>query len=340
MGPLSLYESHRSALAITLEQKLVLLGQSTRPDWGKRERVFRIGIRGTKQQKVVMEGSPIFFHLTQHSSGGVENIAFANGKQGCRMIPQILDNKSLLLKLEEGEEIELQLMGQHLPKRGLASGILALTTGTLWGADQFFQTYGGDEYQPLGQKQKLEIEEGSKRYFLFVSAQDFLTYSKGEWRKLSSLQEAEKKAPLAKVEMVGSDQLAIEAWDEEGFPIFDVHLRAERKQPLQIVVDQVITSPKLRSAKQISCKIGKKRIFLKPGDWLIRTQTGWHKLTTLEEIEAYLNHQLRGELLVVDSIDSHGTLKGHCFDSMRTQVQPFMIQAVTSKKKTKKKGEK
>jgi hypothetical protein len=327
-GPLGLRENKRSPLALALEQKLILLTQSIRPDLGKGEKVFQVGIKGSDQQKVVKEGEPILIHLKQHENGGIEEFEFSdNGAK--QMIPYVLNGNSLLLKLEE-DEVILQATTQALP-----------TTANLmekakwWGNDLFFREYGGEEYRPLGEKHKIEFRDGEKSYFLFVEPKDYLTFKDNKWRVLSSLEEADREAPLAVVQSISSNQLEIEAWDETGLPLFTAKMALEKGGPFRACPDQVIQDPKMRSTNQVLCKIGKKRLILKPNDWVIKTQTGWRKLITITEIDSYLNSELLDELFIVDSIESGGLIRGRHFDPLRVQMKAFTIQA--SKGKTTKK---
>lgn len=69
-GPLSLHENERSPLALTLEQKLVLLGETNRPDYEMNEKGYKIGIRGSVQEIIVKDNDPFFLELTLFPPGG------------------------------------------------------------------------------------------------------------------------------------------------------------------------------------------------------------------------------------------------------------------------------
>ncbi len=335
-GPLGLYESSRPPLALALEQKLVFLAQSMRPDVGKVEKAFCIGVKGSDQTRVVKEGEAIFFEMTQHDTGAIEAIEFSNESASSCMIPHVLDGKSLLLKLGE-TEIFLQASSHGRAVSGMQTGVANLYKAKWWGQDLFLRQYGGKEYSSFVQKHKIELGEGKKRQVLFVGEGDFLSFTEGKWHVLPSLEEADPNAPLACVQSLSRDQLEIEAWDEKGFSLFQTKFVLEKTPPVQVSLSDLIQEPKLRSAKQISCKIGKKRMVLSPGDWLLKTQTGWRKLVEVDEIEAYLNHELSGDLMVFDWIDSKGKLKGYYFNPMRTQMEPIGIRGASSKiKRTQK----
>jgi len=321
-GPLALHENKRSPLAVALEQKLILLAQSIRPDLRKGGKVFQIGIKGSEQNVVVNEGEPILFHLKQHESGGIEEFEFTQGAGANQMIPYVLNGNSVLLKLDGEDELILQASTQ-----ASNSTTNLMEKAKWWGNDLFFREYGGADYRPLGEKHKIEFRDGEKSYFLFVQAGDCLAYKDNQWRVLSSLDEADRQAPLAVVESISSNQIEIQGWD----PPFTAKLALEKGQPFRACADQVILEPKMRSSNQVLCKIGKKRLILKPNDWVIKTQTGWRKLITMNEIDSYLNCELLNELFVVDSIESGGLIRGRHFDPLRVQMRPFTIQASKGK---------
>lgn len=336
-GPLGLYESKRSPFALALEQKLVLLVQNVRPDLGQGEKIFRLGVKGSEQQRLVSEGEPIFFDLVEHSSGAIEKIEFSDSPMDKQMIPYILNGSSLLLKVDENEELILQAVSQNsgLSRKGMDffDGLKA----KWWGNDLFFREYGGTEYQTLGLKHKIEFSDGSKRYFVFVQPKDYLTFKDNRWQVVSSLSEAEREAPLAVVQTISNNQLELEAWDEGGLPLFQAKMPLEKNSPIRFSPEQFIVDPKLRSGSLVSCKIGKKRLVLKPNDWVIKTETGWRKLITISEIESYLNNDLIEELFVIDAIDAGGQMRGRHFDPMRVQMKSFTILATSSKGKSTKK---
>lgn len=320
-GPLALRENKRSPLALALEQKLILLMQSIRPDLGKGEQLFQVGIKGSEQQAVVKEGEPILFNLKQHESGGIEEFEFS--ESGAKqMVPYVLNGNSLLLKLDGDDELILQATTLASPSTENLMGKVKW-----WGKDLFFLEYGGAQYRPLGEKHKIEFKDGVKSYFLFVEPKDYLGFKDNRWRVLSSLEEADREAPLAVVQSISSNQLEIQGWD----PLFTATIALEKGQPFRASADQVIMDPKMRSSNQALCKIGKKRLILKPNDWVLKSQTGWRKLVTMSEIDSYLNSELLEELFVVDSIESGGLIRGRHFDPLRVQMRPFTIQASKGK---------
>lgn len=340
-GPLALKHNPRSPLAMALEQKLLFLAQSLRPDLKKSDRKYCLGIQGSGERQILNEGEKIFFSVAEGQSGGIESLEFSKEPTELALRVEGGDGASLVAYVEKGgEEMELLLTqrGNGGVPKSYPWNVWKLKQAKCWGADAFFQEYGGAEYKRLGQKKRLELDEGKNRQLLLVSNQDFLMMKEDKWEVLSSLSLAEPNAPLARIASVGSKYVEIEAWDEFGFPVFKVKLKEEPQKKGKINVKKLFDSPKLRSAHQFSCNIEKKRMVLKAGDWLVKTKTGWHKLKTLPEIEAVLRSEFGSELLIIDEIDPSGMVRGKLFDDMRTQYESISISISPDKKgKTSKK---
>ncbi|MBS0628640.1 MAG: hypothetical protein JSS30_00265 [Verrucomicrobia bacterium] len=316
-GPLALYENKRSPMVIALEQNLVLLAQNVRPDLGKGEKVYRIGLKGSDEQRLIKENEPICFSWNE------EKFEFADG--GRQMIPQLINGDEILLKIGD-EELSLQEKPKNIDN-------FDQIQAKWWGNDLFFREYGGEEYRQLGEKYKIELTSGTGRYFVYLQPGDFLTLKEGRW----TVSEPDPSVPIAVFRETSDNEVELEGWDVNGEPLFYVRLSLQKNQPIRFVPDQVIADPKMRSIGQVSCKIGKKRLVLRPSDWVIKTQAGWRKLITINEIESYLNNEIVEELFVVDSIDQSGHIRGRHFDDLRTQMKPFTIQAAALKGKPTKK---
>lgn len=325
-GPLALKENAKSPLAISLEQKLLFMAQSVRPDM-EGERVLKIGVMGSDVERVVKEGETIRCKLDVHEGGGIRSVEFFD-EGDTEMAVQVADGKSLFLRVKQGadEAMDLVLNARGAGASGKVPG--ALSGAKLWGEDLFFQKYGGASFRPMGKKAQVEIDG---KYVVYLAEGDFLTFREGKW-SVVDLGEARKTDPLAKVVAVGNG-LELEAWDGKGFSLFRAKLERERGQALRFDAQQVMQEAKMRTSRQVSCKIGKQRMTLQGADWLLKRKENWHKLRSKDEIDAFLNHELRGELCVIDSIDKSGLVRGNYFNEMRTDVQPFSFRAASSNNK-------
>lgn len=325
-GPLALRENEKSPLAISLEQKLMFVAQSVRPDM-EGERVLKIGVMDSDVERVVKEGEAVRCNLDVHDGGAVRSVEFSD-EGDTEMAVQVADGKSLFLRMKQGtgESMDLVLQARGAGASGKVPG--GLSGAKMWGEDLFFQKYGGARYRPMGKKVQVEIEG---KYVVYLEEGDFLTFREGKW-DVVELESARKTDPLAKVVHIGNG-LELEAWDGKGFSLFQAKFERERAQALRFDPQQVIQEAKMRTSRQVSCKIGKQRMTLQASDWLLKRKESWHKLRSKDEIDAFLNHELRGELLVIDSIDKSGLVRGNYFNEMRTKVQPLSFRAASSNNK-------
>lgn len=334
-GPLALRENRKSPTQLALEQKLVFLAQSVRPDFAQEEKVLRIGIRGTDVERVIREGEPVSCRLVEHVSGGIEQIEFVDDGS-VSMIPHMLDGRSLLLKVVQATGESMEVVLKTSSNGGVESGD-ALAQARWLGKDVFFQQYGGGQYQPLGQKEQIEVGSGKRSYVLYVGKGDYLSLKDQRWVVVGALDLADRTNPLAHVREVDEEGVQIEAWDEKGFPLFFSSLKREEGKAIRFDATKVFLEAKQRTTRQVSCKVGKKRFVLQPGDWILQSTSGWHKLVGMDEIDAFLLHDIKGSLCVIDSIDGKGLIKGKCIDETRTCVESFQFKAVSSKGNKKEK---
>ncbi len=332
-GPLALKESFRSPLALSLEKQLVLFAQSVRPDWSQGQRAFRIGVRGSGVEQIVREGEAIFCNLDLHPSGGAQHISFASDPGNIKMVPQLIDSRSLKLLVGQrgSEAFEVVLRsGDTSSPAELPDPVESLQRASWLGQDAFFSKYGGEVYRELGAKQKVVI----KTDMLYLSDGDYISYEAGNWRVLDSLKEASLETFLSAVYFNERGNLDLAVWDSKGFSVLQAELTKKSEELVKTKPSQLITQPKRRTAQGVSCKIGKQRWILKPGDWLIATENGVHRLETTDKIEQYLAHKLKGELIVIDRYDN-GHLSGHVIGEWRTRIEPFSIQVAGSKTRGK-----
>jgi len=67
---------------------------------------------------------------------------------------------------------------------------------------------------------------------------------------------------------------------------------------------------------------------LTPKDWLLRTPEGWIKLSTVQEIDDYVERRLQGPLFVFDGVisrEGRQMLLGSLFNPARTERQEIEL---------------
>ena len=178
---------------------------------------------------------------------------------------------------------------------------------------------------PLSKVDLIELEEDQ-----------WIAWLDGRWKKIASLAEG-KGRPIARFSFrEGPGQgraIILEGWDLEGH----IRLSLPQAQPLPFKAkgDELFSSVRIRSEKQISCMLEKQCLILRSGDWVFKGESRWKILRKKEEREAYLRGKWIGELFVFDRIEAKNgqkVVQGSLFNPGRSQVVPIEISVNAQRK--------
>jgi len=201
-----------------------------------------------------------------------------------------------------------------------------LAESRLLGKDLFLSKYAG------GSK-LARLEIGGLN--LQVKEGDLLRFKEGKWEKVEDVKDT-KGAPVARIGPFNEKNLEFQAWGLDEYS--RLCISSVVAQPFNGKVEEILTSVRIRSEKQISCMLDKQCFVLKAGDFVLKTDNRWKVLRKPEEKEAYIRGEVEGEIFVFDRIDQKGgqkVLYGSIFDSGRSQVLPVEYVASTQKKGSK-----
>lgn len=339
-GSLALNQELFSGYLSILSHQISLLASNSRPDAQQEESGLLMTLKGSQEEKHIRSGEKIYLQgLIEKNS--FEPVRFANGVTPLWIIPTQVDRTSTLIEIgvleENHEESRAQFVLDSSFK--VSPDLLGkkcfqmLSSAKWWGVDTLFSQYGGKEYSDFRNKQKIELFAADP-YFLFFSEGDYLQWIEGEWKRIE-LKDSQSELPLAYIKEVHFNQMEIEAWDVGGGEPLQIKISLEPTSNLTYRLESLPTSFRVRSSTQVTCLFGKRRVILKQGDWLLKTDTGWHVLKNLNEIEACLDHKIKGELFIFDSLQKESgsvALIGNLFNDMRTQCQPVNIPIIKDKK--------
>lgn len=306
-----------------LVKELVVLGKNTRPDSGALSMVS-IGLKTSGGQKQLVTGQKLF--LTTDG----KSYQFTDEKTELSLLPLPMAGMNVLLQIEtpaKKEEVVLSpspFLGSSLDEEMY---VQVLKKGKMWAPDLFLHQWGGDEYRDLCAKQKVEID--NKVYFLSVG--DFLWWDQDEWKIGTPILQ---EAPLAKFVSASGQGMRFEVWNSTGYVSSTIDMALQSSKPPQ-KAEEAITSVRPRSASEITCQLGKRRVIVKEGDWWIKTDRRWRSLKTAADLEAFLHHDIQGELFIFEKVENtkgKTILKGRCFDKMRTESLPLSLVVSTEKK--------
>lgn len=348
-GPLALRPKIACGWASRIAEEFSVIAFNSRPDALPLAAKILIASRDGKEQWTAHNGKMIF--LEERAQG--KGLTLSENPTTLWVKPILLDNGTVLVEAGRkliskegsvtGEEkteftASLQRNAAYRHQESQIACLADLKTGIHLGFDPLILNYGGKEYAAWKDKIKLELTSDAKTYAAFIAAGDFLQFIDKEWRSTHS-DRISPGLPLAKVTAASAKGVELQAWDESGF--FSVHVKidAGKLTAPGITHDLLPAGLRMRSNTQVSCVLGKKRLIIKKGDWLLRTASGWRNLRKADEIEDYLFHRLKGELIIFDAIDkSQGksALVGHFFDSSRLNATLISLPIDTEKKGSQK----
>jgi hypothetical protein len=336
-GGLTLHPRYALGWVSRLADEMVLMAYNSRPDAASKDAKMLISLKNGKELLTLSSGRVLF--LKEASQG--RGLCVSETPTGLWVKPILLENGAVLIEAgrrlvsKEGQAGEEKGELMINPQGGVPARynptqqpyIKELKSARSFPSDLLIQKYGGREYASWREKMILELTQGGSSYACFVAKGEFLLYDHGEW-KVSPLEELKKDLPIAYIKSASAKGIELEAWDETGFYPIQIKIELEKPNRFQPKPDSMPSGIRLRNGTAISCALGKRRVILKQGDWLLKTATGWRNLRKKEEIEQYLNHRLKGELFIFDVIEKEQgrlVMKGNLFDETRTQVQPFVL---------------
>ncbi len=176
-----------------------------------------------------------------------------------------------------------------------------------WGRDLFRENAAVGERIEIG-PELLEMKES-----------DWLIWNEGKWQKGAELPLGE--VPIAKIQSLMPKMLVLEGWDAAGHT--RIGLALSQGPPFKTKGEELFTSIRVRSEKQISCMLEKQCMVLKIGDWILKAGGRWKVLRKKDEKDAFLNGKLFGELFILDQIgqkQGQKMIQGRLFNPGRTQV--------------------
>ncbi len=317
-----------------LNEELLLVAQNSKP--GKREanRVL-VCLKSAQEEKLLIEGKRTYLE-------GGALFTFSENEKPLWISPLILDRNSVLLQVGcEDKKTEFLLKKGSYKKSELPNYFDLFKRAEYWGKDLFLERYGGEEHSYAKKCEQILFTQ--PYYARLIQEGTFLGWIDEQWQVISQDQISDLM-PVAMVAFLNDKKVEIEVWDETGF--FSEQYLIEKKTTKATFKkpEELLTALRRRTSSQISCFLEGRKQLLKKGDWLVKTESGWHKLKNREEIDAFTSQEIRGELLIFDEIKKEKNKSNTLFtlfDKTRTQVQTLSIPLndVTEKKKSIKKND-
>ena len=344
LGGLTIHPHQALGWVSRIADEMSLLAFNARPDVPSHEIQLLLQLKSTKEQVTVLNGKSFFLKERQEGKG----LEVSREPSGIWIQPILLDGGTVLVEvgreLSNKEGAAMTERGQFFltaiaakPAAKRPSYFQELSAARFFASDLLIQKYGGSEYAAMRQKGTLEVTRNAETYGRFISSEDYLLYENGKWAVVP-FDCLRLDAPIARIRGISQKSVEIQLWDETGFYPSTFQLAADPGGRLPLAAEMLPAKVRLRSATQVSCVLGKRRVVLRTGDWMLHTPSGWRTLRRYEEVENCLLHQLKGELLVFDAIEKEQgklMMKGHLFDETRVHSVPFSIPIEADKSETK-----
>lgn len=349
-GILNLQHAAPSMQLPDLRQQLVYYGKNGRPDAHTNYTLLHFSLNGGNNNKTVVSTrpeQPLYLVYDRKTSRYV--FSPNNEKSSLWMEATPIENNEVQIKVtltnDKGEKVtEPENYAQfNLPEKEFiryagtswelgsyrVDGTLLARQKARWfGSDRFLEQHGGDDYQDMASRQRVDFGENDDIYSVFVKINDTLIWNQKDnrWQVVTPGEDS-LGHPLLVVKKIEDRLMTFELWDVEGKGKILLNLlksaepwtmqNAQSLQPMFKFVGA-------RTRTQNVFEVNKERMVLSPSDWLLLTPKGWKKLATEEEIDNYVKRKVSGTLFVFEGItrkDERQVMKGTLYSPSRNDYQ-------------------
>lgn len=344
---LSLHFQPPSLRLPDLRNLLIYYGKNGRPDANQGDPLLHFAFLGTKCQAGLKPKEKLY-------------LTYDKKKEGCRFafspsnvetplwLEASLENTDALVELHALNELGTEVVepeahknftlpekefvrvsgnNWELGKWKVDATILARQRAKWLGPDRFLEEHGGDEYKDVLGKQRIDFGEGDETYSIFVKLGETMIYDKDRWRVIKPGDES-LIYPLLVVKKIDERIMNLELWDVQGKAKVSLNLLKSSENLGMQNMEQTFKFLGARTRSQFVFEVDNERMLIRPHDWLVLTDEGWKKLTTVEEIDDFVNRKLVGTLFVFDEImkkDEKQVMKGTVYNANRTESVPVEL---------------
>jgi len=336
-----------------LRKLLTYYGPNGRPDLNLNSDAVYFGLANTKDQGSVSPGNRLYllFDRTQNppryifSPGNSPTTLWIEAKpsdSGAEVTVAMMNEEGDIVRepatrsqfdLPQKEFAQFHRGAQWKIGENRVDGTLLARQKAKWyGSDKFFERHGGDEYEEMAKKQRVDFSDGEEVYSVYLSKGDSVFWDGERWQVAELGPQTEGK-PLMQLKKVADRLLTFDLWNGDGTHkvVLNLLRSQERWSPQKIQQDFRFVSARTRS--QYVFEVDKGKMTLAPQDWLVKTDSGWEKLDTIEEIDDFVERKVQGPLFVFDGVekrDDRQVLVGTLFNSSRTDLKQIELDVPQS----------
>lgn len=345
-GPLALNPHLFFRSVPSLLEGIVFIMDAQTP--GSTGDAFLIGIKSIKELRAVKAGERVFLSVDE-ADPSFPKVTFSSKITSFCLRPLLSEKNAVLCEATlgaEGAYSSMNLLIKEVAYKDFDPQrfelfekqpyLKELKQARCFGKDALYQNYAGESLSSLKEAMKFEIPSEKILSYHLLKPLDILYYREGSWKKLTE----EKKEGCPKACLTGyfKNTAKFTIWDETGLMRSEIDIPLTMDYGGEVAGNLDMQSLKLRSPQTISCLLGKRRLLIKKGDWLLKAPRGWRVLRTMQDIQDCLTHKQKGILFILDRIEMEkekAFISGHYFDEMRTQIKPLELQVDLPKSPSK-----
>lgn len=330
-----------------LRHHLVYYGKNGRPDSQTDHPVLHFGFSGNPNIASLVTGERLYLLFDKKKSPAQYVCSSQNTPTPLWIEATPQGNEAHIkvsLQNENGEVIrepsthaQLTLPEKDGPRTGLKNweigkwrvdgGLLARQKARWMGLDLFLERHGGEEYQSVQGKHRIDFTDEDNTYSVFVGLNDSLVWQDGKWSSIKPGSDT-LKLPLMVVKKIDERVMTFELWDIGGKNKIVLNLIKMHEAWMPRNVQESFHFLGARTRSQYIFEIDEERMLISPQDWLLQTDEGWIKLTDAKEIDDFVERKVTGVLFVFDGVarqEGRQMLKGVMFNASRTEMQEVEI---------------
>jgi hypothetical protein len=324
-----------------LRTQLVYCGKNGRPDAPADQVTLHFSFTGNPTLATVLVGEPLYL---QYDKKVASHYVFspANAKTSLWLEASTHGSEAIVklyMKNENGDVVHepaahaqfnlperenMRMVGRtwELGKWRVDGSLLARQKARWMGPDRFLEKHGGDEFNTLQGKHRVEFSDEEENYSIYVGMNDSLIWEDNRWKATEPGKDS-LKYPLLVVKRVEDRLMGFELWDVEGKGKVVLNLvKTNETWAAAQALETCFKCIGARTRSQYIFEITDQRMLLSPNDWVLQTDDGWTKLTSAEEIDDFVTRKLTGVLFVFDGVgrnEERQVLLGTMFNPSRTE---------------------
>lgn len=300
-----------------LRAYLTYYGTNARPDIGAASKLLYFGLKGTDAPVGAPDGEKFYLRYDATKKPGMFVFSPDNRPTNLWMIAKKDDAKANIqvgMVDENGAPVTepavrstFVLAARDFTRAGAAAWeigkwkvdgtLLARQRARWFGQDQFLNKHGGEEFNEQEGRERIEFGEADDRFVVYVKEGDCLVWDGHKWMPVQ-VGEASRGFPLMCVNKIDERLMRLDLWDAGGQGHVALNLVKSREAWTPKTFEQDFKFVSSRTLSQYVFEVRKNRLVLRPFDWLLLTEKGWIPLTTVEEIDGYVDRKTQGVLFV------------------------------------------